>query len=245
MYYSENFEISAHDTDPNGLVRPSVILRYLQESANHQMRDQLPSYRDLFERGLSFILSRIQIEKYSELHDYDKITVQTWGADTSRRVRCVRCYRMLRGEEVIAEATGLWAIVDIKTKKLVNVEDVDLSNYSRGEQLPNISTKYFPPKGELAKVGVHTIGYSEIDCNMHMNNTNYPDMLVNYLPEVEKSTVCSMSLSFFSEAPYRECIEILRTEPIDNADGTKTCWFRTLKSDAAVNMEARFIYKTI
>ena len=38
MLYSEKFQVRWHDTDATREVRPSEVLAYMQETANHQFR---------------------------------------------------------------------------------------------------------------------------------------------------------------------------------------------------------------
>ena len=48
MKYSEHYEVTCHDVDQNNHIKPTNLVRYMQETANHQMRDRKPSYYDLF-----------------------------------------------------------------------------------------------------------------------------------------------------------------------------------------------------
>ncbi len=59
MRYTEKYKVTSHDVDVNNNMKPSLVLRYMQETANHQMRDRKPSYYDLFFAGKSFIITRI------------------------------------------------------------------------------------------------------------------------------------------------------------------------------------------
>ncbi len=78
MRYTEKYKVTSHDVDVNNNMKPSLVLRYMQETANHQMRDRKPSYYDLFFAGKSFIITRITIEIYEQIHQYDEIEVATW-----------------------------------------------------------------------------------------------------------------------------------------------------------------------
>ena len=61
MKQTEIYRINVHDTDMNGLLSPTGYLRYLQDAAFCQMEDDGPSYDELFDRGLAFVLSRIRV----------------------------------------------------------------------------------------------------------------------------------------------------------------------------------------
>ena len=166
MLYTEHFEVSSHDTDPNNIARASSVLRYMQETANHQMRDQKPSYSELFEQGMAFVLSRIRMSLYHPLHQYDKIDVQSWPCE-SRGASFNRCYRIYKDGLIIAEAASIWALVGTKDRKLYRNNDVDFSNYSFGEpvELDLPGRFHIPQEVNLSLVGERTIEYGDIDCN--------------------------------------------------------------------------------
>ena len=97
--YTEHFVISSHDIDINGNVRPSIVCRLMQETANHHMRDRKPTYNELFEKGQSYIAIRMAIEQPAQLHMYEEVSVDTWTC-SGKGATFLRCYRIRRGDEV-------------------------------------------------------------------------------------------------------------------------------------------------
>ena len=89
----------------------------------------------------------------------------------------------------------------------------------------------------LETVGQKTVRLSDVDYNGHMNNTNYVDMLCDYIPELTAGThrVTVMRIHFSKEAPIGETIEIKRLRTPDDK-----YIFRTFRSDGDVNVEAEF-----
>ena len=77
--------------------------------------------------------------------------------------------------------------------------------------------------------------YSDVDMNMHMNNTRYLDMLWNYIPEITGRKVTSMSIRYMAEAPINEDIEIYMA-PGDAAGR----WYFKTEVDGKTNIEAIF-----
>ena len=121
MKYTKHYTVKWHDTDANREVCPSQILAYMQETSHHHLREAGMSLDELRDkRGLAFILSRISIAFYAPLHADDKIDVQTWVLE-SRGLSFLRCFRILRANEVIAEAHSVWALLDIQQKQLLPI----------------------------------------------------------------------------------------------------------------------------
>lgn len=238
MAYEEKYRILGTDADHDDVVRPTAILKYMQETANRQMIAYGPSYAELFENGMAFILSRIRVINYDILRPYDDITVETWPSD-SKGLTFPRFYRILRDGKVISEGASMWALLDTKNHRLMRATEVDISSYPFGEPLEMNLRFRIPSDATLEKAKPHTVEYSEIDCNRHMNNTYYPDMLCNRIPDIENKIVKEFSISFLSEAPYGETVDVLRCEEMAE-DGSQIHYFKTLKGDTT-NIEAKIV----
>ena len=232
MKWTENFRVNSHDCDENGRVRPSLILRYMQEAANLQLRTLGPTREELVSEDRAFILSRINISIYGELHAYEDITVRSWACE-SHGATFNRCYDIRRGDELIAEAASVWGLIGISDRRIYRVDDISLG-FDTDEPLELDAPKRLriPKELNLALVGERTVVYSDIDANRHMNNTNYPDMLCCYIPDVQNKKVLSVSINFAAEAKQDEQLKIYMAE----TDGSY--YFRTVRSDGATNTEA-------
>ena len=77
MKYSEKYTITSFDVDINNNMRPTSLINYLQETANHQMRDRKPSYYDFFREGKSFVVTRMSIEVLEQIGQYEEVEVRT------------------------------------------------------------------------------------------------------------------------------------------------------------------------
>lgn len=232
MKWTEETEVRYHDTDFNEIVSPSHIFKYIQEAATNQMKGERPSYRELLNQNKAFILSGIRVELYEPLYHGEKITVSTWGCE-ARGFTFPRSYRITRGDDVVCEANSTWALVDIKDKKLVRADSVTL-NYSLDEpiSLENPIRFRIPAELQMSLVGEYTVRYSDTDVNGHMNNTNYPDMLINALPNPENKLVRSIAISYQNEARKGDYLKIY----MGKTDGKY--YMRSVHSDGRINVEA-------
>ena len=236
--YTEHYTTLNHDTDAKGILRPSCIQRYMQETANHQMRDCKPTYEELFNEGKAFILSRMTVSCHRPLRRYEKIDVQTWPSSKDKGATFTRCYTISAEGEEVARGIGIWALVDIETKKLLRVGDCDMSNYTHGEPFDMEGIRFRVPAEELEAVGNFTVGYSFCDCNMHMNNTHYPDIFFDHIPSVHYVVISGYSLTYRKEARLGDTLVIKRSLPHINDDGSVDYYFRSYIGDD-INAEAR------
>ena len=173
--FSEKYKTKWHDTDASRRVTATKMLVLMQETSNHHLESAGPSLDKLRdERGLAFLLSKIRMRIYKPLYAAEDIEVQTWTY-ASRGYSFPRCYRIVRGEEIIAEADTVWALVDISSRALIKAADCDA--YEFEDQAPSeldLPTRFRLPVGlELVSIGERRIVWSDLDYNMHMNNNGY------------------------------------------------------------------------
>lgn len=233
MKYSIDYTTRWHDTDASRNVRPSALLVYMQETSNRHVADCGMSLDDLRdERGLAFILSKIRIAFHRPLRAFEDIRVETFTCP-SRGYSSLRCFRVLSGDEVVAEADTNWALIDINEKNLRKMED---TGYEFEDEPPlslDVPSRTRASSDvELAEVGKRTILYSDLDYNMHMNNTRYPDMLCDYMPIERVGRIKGMTLSYLHEAAFGDTVTVLRGEK----DGAY--YFRTVNGEGVICLEA-------
>lgn len=233
MKHSEFYRVRWHDTDANRIITPSRLVGYMQETANAQLLangTSLDALRD--ERGLAFLLSRITVRVYAPLTTDDEIRVETWICE-GKGYRFDRCFRVFRGEEVVAEAYSMWALLDLQSKRLLRATEFSYG-FAGDEPLPaDFSARVrHPAVGEMECVGERRIVYSDIDYNGHMNNTHYPDMLCDFTESILTRRVTGMTLSFLHEAAYGHTLKVLRCEQ----DGRT--YFRTVNEGGETCLEA-------
>lgn len=237
MYYSKNYTTKWHDTDCGGLLRPSALLVYMQETANLQCRDYGMDLNDLHSKeGMGFLLSRIMIKVFSPLHAYEDIEVRTWCIN-AKGYDFIRCFSVHRGEELTALAISHWALVDIREKKMHRTSEFD-REFPMGElpDEPRIPGRVrIPASTEMEEVGHRSIVYSDLDFNRHMNNTRYPDMICDHLPSMEGKWVSSLSLSYLREAAFGDTLTVLRAPAPGEGE---SYLIRTKRPDGLVCLEA-------
>lgn len=239
MKWTESYKLGAAETDINTIASPSVILRYMQDSSNSQMTALKPSYEELIDRGLSFVLSKITVSMYGTLKAHDNFEGETWACP-SKGVTFNRCYRLTKNGKIIAEAFSVWALIDTNERKLCRVGDVEL-NYGEDEPLElDAPTRFrIPSQVELTLAGERLVEYADCDLNGHMNNTRYPDIFCSYITSMKGQRPAKMSINFVSEAPLGDSIKIY-TGFYDDA-----YYVRTVREDGKVNAEAEIVLEEI
>ncbi|MBQ7392305.1 MAG: hypothetical protein IJV73_06420 [Clostridia bacterium] len=212
MKFTQHYTVKWHDTDANRQVRPSALVTYLQETANEHLIHLGISLDELRDRyGLAFILGNISVRSYEPLFSGDDIEVETWTYG-ERGFRHNRCFRLLRDGKTVVEATSQWALIKLADGSLVKVEDMPYRvEPEESIALPDLPSRLkMPPLSEMEFAGERRIVYSDIDYNGHMNNTRYPDMFCDFVPEMRENRMTGIVLSYRREAAFGHTLRVFR-----------------------------------
>lgn len=240
MKWSREYSVNVNDADSNNIVSASALLRFMQDAANRAIAEDGPSFDELYERGLTFILCRLSLSSYAPIRVHDTITVETWACE-SKGLQFDRCFRILKDGAIVAEAVSVWALCGVKDKRIHRVTEID-ANYRTDDMLElDLPTRIrIPEDAELSLKGERTVEYADIDANGHMNNTRYPDILCGYLGEsMAGMRVISLAISFAGEAPLGDTIKYYS----GSSDGV--FYIKSLRGDGKTNVEAEIILEAI
>ena len=242
MRFIKGYTVRWHDTGACRTVTPSRILEFMQESASLHCRSlghDLDEMRDKERRG--FVVVRFSFEILSPLYAQDEITVETWVPEDVG-LFFSRSYEIKRGGETVARGISVSALLDLDTRKFLRVSDVDLGF----EPEPSVRLSdgvplrlRFPEGLPLALVGERRIFSSDCDYNRHMNNTHYPDMLLDFLPEATERSVASMAISYVGEARLGDTLHVFVSPSEDGDDGVFS--IRATRADGTTVTEARIV----
>lgn len=227
MKHIENYTVRWHDTDAAREMRPSALLALMQETSNMQFvaaGTTLDRIRD--EQGVGFILSRISFDVLEPFTAYESIRVGTFTCE-GHGLTYPRGFEVFRGDTLVARCHSLWALVRVADHSLVKVGDFPLTFGDEPQVTTDTPIRFRIPRDlPLRELGQREIVFSDLDYNMHMNNTKYPDMLVDFLPTPENLRVTGMSLAYYHEAHFGDTVTVYRA---DAGDGVY--YFRTVKGD--------------
>lgn len=111
------------DTDFSGRVYHARYLHFMERGRSDYLRLLGIHHRELVEKGLSFAVSRMEIQFLSPASIDDVVTVRTATRKTSG-ARVVLQQEILRGDERLVEATVTVALVGRKGRALRLPPDV-------------------------------------------------------------------------------------------------------------------------
>lgn len=252
--YEESCSLDTYRVDRNEIGKPSGLWQLMQEAASNQMATQKPSYTDLVDAGKALMLARVDLAIPEQIGLKEALVSSSWPCP-STRATFFRNYTLQRGTETVAFAATQWSLVDLASRKILKVEDVDFSNYWYGTYRELLKDKFRIDKETLAAmqtVGQKEVRYSDLDYNGHMNNTYYLDVLCDYVPELATGThrVSFARVHYSKEAPLGDVLTILRSDAILLSESDAAQYgvpadckyiFRTLKADGEMNIQGELV----
>ena len=229
MIFSKQYETRWHDTDACRTLRPGAMLTYFEETADLHVRSMGKSLDDMRDENcLGFILARMTMVFYMPVKADTKLTIQTWTSE-GRGFSTERNFRALVNDVPVAEATSMWALVDVNSHKPVKIANAPFVFRHEPSLVLDAPTRLSIPKDIIwEEAGMRRISYSDIDYNLHMNNTRYPDMLCDFMPDMNGKRMSRVTMSFVGEAALGHTLTVFRGEQngifyFRTIDGEKTC----------------------
>jgi len=221
-YISVPYRIPCYMYDRNERLRPTAFMDIAQELAGLGAEKMHFSDRDLLEndrnkdRKLVWILSRMTVsyDRLPQRYDADAI-LQTWHRGASGPYY-FRDYLMLDqdGKSMI-RSSSTWIIMDACTRKVIRPgeiqELVSVLPEREVKVLESDCPKLAVPKtAKLISSKEHTVVYSDLDYNGHVNNAKYSVWAMDCIPVdvVCNCTVKRISINFNHEALANQTVSL-------------------------------------
>jgi acyl-CoA thioester hydrolase len=107
------------DCDPMSVAHHSVYPVWLEIAPTELLRAKGVAYRDLEERGVLFVVVKLSVSYKRPAKYDDQLRVRVWelgDEESGRRARIEHGYEVLRGDELLAEASTTLVCVNREGK---------------------------------------------------------------------------------------------------------------------------------
>ncbi len=180
--FTKTIKIIPEQVSPFQELRSSAILRILQEMAVEHTESLGYPRSVTNEKGVIWVVAKQHVD-IKRLPTYGEIITVSTYPHKPMHVLFPRTYEF-RDEkgEVIITAQSIWALIDIKERKMVNPVDYDINvpDMSEGRKFNMPLSNRIP--FDLEGGGEIVAQYSFCDINGHINNTCYLDIAENLMP---------------------------------------------------------------
>ena len=212
MAYTFEKSIYSYELCHNGALKPSYLMRYMQAAACLDLDAKGMTYEYLREHGIVFVLTKLKIEMDEAVCKNDTIKVESWPK-CIKGVTFIRDFVILKNGKRVGYATTQWALMDFVNRRPVRPTSLPQTlpdedhEYSREVELE----RHIAPPETAVACGTYTrrVMLSDLDENLHLNNTNYADIMLDYIPDFsENKSFNAVQINFRGEARLGDELEI-------------------------------------
>ena len=168
------FVINASDCDHTGrLSIPACCALFMDAATLHAEQIDL-GMKKMMEQDLFWITSRVMAELVKRPEMMTEAVLSTWPMPPER-VRCDREYLITAGGKTAARGKTEWAILNMKTQRIVSPASVfpeDIA-YTEEDVFPEHFTHFSRDFEGAALLGEHRIVSTDLDLGRHMNHVAY------------------------------------------------------------------------
>lgn len=244
IIYEKEVLFTYSDCDANDNLTPKSILQACQDAAGEHADIMHIGYEELLAKRLIWVIDRTRFHIEKPFNPFEPLVLKTWPL-RSKTIEFNREYvfENAAGQRVIT-ATSKWCIVNIDTRRLVRMRDIQMpqEGYIEDYAIEEDPYKMIVPfdHDDLKPVYDIPIRFSELDHNGHMNNTNYACLASDSIPNISSKRIVDMQLNFM-----KECQQSDRLETYVNKIGENEYSVIGLKNKKDVSFMADIILEDI
>ena len=209
-FYTETATVLNADADFRSLLKPSALLRYVEQvSADHArtfgMTDQF--FKD---HGVAFLVGKQALKFDRVPQRAEKLTLLT-RAEASRRGSVKRITTVTDAEgKQVAMVDCRWIVVSLAENRILREPGWTVEGFWNETVERELPLQLHKCREGLASAGEWTVRYSQCDLNGHLNNAFYLDLVCDALPldVVRKGPVTFASINYHREVPMGETVEV-------------------------------------
>lgn len=167
--------------DFTGSWQPGAVFRTMQEAADGHCHVLELTFERLRTLGVAWVLSRAQLHMDAYPTLGQRVTVRTWPGKT-KHVFFPRYFVFEADGKTLGCASTLFVLMDLQARRIAPPSrlDVEMPAYDLPAPLPfpgNLRTLSAP-----AERRAYQPVYTDLDMNLHVNNTRYVDWFMNQFP---------------------------------------------------------------
>ena len=208
--YTETLRCLDADCDFRAQLKPSALLRYVEQASADHARARGMDRRFFQEHYSAFLVAK-QAVQITRMPGQAELLTLTTACETFQKGSMKRITTLTDADgALLALVDSRWMLVDTRTGRIRRAPDWNVPGF-QNESLPEELPQLVHKSKELTEAGTWTARYSLCDRNGHINNSIYLDIACDALPpEVWQGSVLrGFSIKYHREVPLGERVQVL------------------------------------
>lgn len=185
--YNEKHRITYYDLDMAGRMKISALLRMVHIAADIDATRLGIGFSEMSRLNMTFILQRFAL-RMARMPEYNEVVqLRTWPDSVARGTFLRKGDMRDENGTKIMEWTSLWILFDTAERKILKPTVLfdavpEFKEAASGTDYGILPERIILPDSceEFSRY-THTVRFSEVDTNIHMNNSIYGDLINNAL----------------------------------------------------------------
>lgn len=232
FFYTETMTVMNADADFRSLLKPSALLRYVEQISTDHARAFGMDDQFFKDRGVTFLVGK-QALKFDRVPQRAETLTLTSRAQVSKHgsVKRITTLTDAEGKEV-AMVDCRWIVASLAEGRILREPGWTVENFWNDTVEGELPLQLHKCKNGLTSAGEWTAHYSQCDLNGHLNNAFYLDLVCDALPleVMRKGPVTFASINYHREIPMGETAEVFYAP---SADG----WYVVGKHNGQTSFE--------
>lgn len=178
-----NYEVGSYDIDFTDRSTYVALINYIFKVAGVDADNRGFGVVDLNHDNCSWVLTRLSTEFSRRLPLYEKFTIETWVSDVNRLLTTRNMIlRDSKGKE-FGWAVTQWTVIDVEKRRALDIrKHVNQDNQIIDKPSPISAPERLRGVEEALRRVEHSVVYSDLDFNRHVNSSKYIEWMIDMLP---------------------------------------------------------------
>ena len=166
------FTINSFDVYPSGEVKPSAVMKYMQQAAREDCDGEGCTYVFMREKNIVFVLIKLGLEFYRPIKIGEVLTVKTFN-NSIDGVTFDREYEFFVENEKVAYASTFWVLVRFDDRTIVRPKQFEFAFYSHRLECDHVEVPRRFDTESLDKIGQRKVRVSDLVLAYPLNGERF------------------------------------------------------------------------
>jgi len=217
QYWTDNYRINSYEVDARGNMPIYSLGKFMQETAYNHAKHLSFGFKDLQDKNLFWVLSRliIKIEQFPRW--LDTIKIRTWPSGVEKLLAFRDFEIMDQNSTPIGRAGSAWLILDSEKRRPQRMTMLQEKIHLFPDNVtPSVEPAKLTDPENPQNHPPFDVRYSDLDLYNHVNNAKYMQWIMDSYPRElhDKYRITTFEINFLSETRLGDQVYV-QTEQID------------------------------